>query len=187
MALPCLCKICKREREARRLDGIGRSCPCDICRGIKWKIARSTILTKKGGEEMLQVGNVVVVKATGVPARFKNIKPGALFKVVVGQNYAGGVTVGDHKNPSIRTNAAYFLILTQRDRDQIKAQGNTDLAVRVKAIEDFGPASTPDAGLVRVNGNGSFLSLDKDKGSALSKKNSTKLIQRKLARALNGR
>lgn len=136
---------------------------------------------------MLQVGDVVVVKATGIPTHFRNIKPGSLFKVTVGQNYAGGVTVGDHKNPRIRSRAEYFLVLTQRDRDQIKGQGNTDLAVRVKAIEDFGPASTPDANLVRVNGNGSYLSLDKEKGSALSKKNSNKLIQRKLARALTGR
>lgn len=137
---------------------------------------------------MLKVGDVVVVKATGVPAHFRNIKPGALFKVVELRGRTGaGITVGDHSNPQIRTNPAYFAVLTQRDRDQIKSSGNTDLAVRLAAIEDFGPPSAADADLIRINVNGAFVSLSADKASALSKKNSGKLIQRKLARALNRR
>jgi len=134
---------------------------------------------------MLRVGDVVVVKAAGVPAIFRNIRPGGLFKVVGVRNASGSkIAVGDQAHPNINTRAEYFYSLTARDRDQIKQSGNTDLAVRVMAIEDFGPASAPDPDVVRVNVNGVFVTLSKDKASALSKKNSDRLFQRKLARAL---
>jgi hypothetical protein len=138
---------------------------------------------------MLRVGDVVVVKAVGIPNRFRTIKPGSLFKVTGVRNGSGTkIVVGDQANPrGINTRAEFFYLLTARDRDSIKSTGNTDLAVRVKAIEDFGPASAPDPDMVRVNVNGAFASLAPDKASALSKKNSNRLFQRKLARALSGR
>lgn len=138
---------------------------------------------------MFRVGDVVVVKATGVPAIFRNIKAGAMFKVLGNRNGSGSkIVVGDQAHPSgINTRAEYFHLLSQKDRDAVKSSGNTDLAVRIKAVEDFGPAAAGDPDVVRVNVNGSFISLSKEKASALSKKNSDRLFQRKLARALGRR
>ena len=138
---------------------------------------------------MFRVGDVVVGKAVGIPRTFKNIKAGAMFKVLGNRNASGSkITVGDQANSrGISTRAEFFHLLTQKDRDQIKSSGNTDLAVRVKAIEDFGPASQGDPSTVRVNVNSVFVSLGVEKASALSKQNSDRLFQRKLARALGRR
>lgn len=159
---------------------VGDGCGCKRC--------KQDTSNRKEVIGMFRVGDVVVVKAFGTPTVFRNIKAGAMFKVVKVRNASGSkIAVGDQANPSINTRAQYFHLLSQKERDSIKSTGNTDLAVRVKAIEDFGPASAADPDTVRVNVNGTFVSLSPEKASALSKKNSDRLFQRKLARALGRR
>lgn len=141
---------------------------------------------------MSMKGSIVVVNDSA-PAKFKKVKPGSLFVVTAVRSADGEkITVADAANPAgIATRKKYFHVLTRRDQDGILSTGNTDLAVRLRAVQDYAAAcghstTQADYGYVRAGINNVFLNLPKAVASALSKKNPEALAQAKLANAVKG-
>lgn len=131
----------------------------------------------------MQIGSIVVVRPDA-PARFRNIKPGSLFKVVRLRNGYGKIVVGDQNTPAIATRAQYFYELSGSDRAHIRNTGNTDLAVRLAALEGWGPTSPAFSSEVGVEVNGVKAVFNREVAKALAAKNSGKLLQGKLRQAL---
>ena len=141
----------------------------------------------------MQVGDVVVVTKRA-PARFKNLKPGSLWKVVALRGLTPqGITVGDAQHQSIKTDPGYFLVLDNFTKDQIRNTGNytgSNLSVRLDAIEAFKPELKSNnqtfTGYVRVKVNGVRAYFARNVADALSARYSDKLVQAKLIRKLGG-
>lgn len=132
----------------------------------------------------MQVGDVLVVR-NDAPGRFLNIKPGALFKVVrVRDAYNGKIVVGDRYHAAINTRGKYFYTLRESDRAHIRNTGNTDLAVRLRAIETWGPPVPKDASTVTTTVNETTISLPVELARALAVKNGDRLVQKRLRKAL---
>lgn len=137
----------------------------------------------------MDAGTIVVAKHDA-PARFKNIKPGTLW-VSLGQwNGYGSILVADKAFPrGIKSITQYFHALTATEQDAILNSGNTDLAVRLRAVFAFarskGFSGAPKAayGSVRVEVNGAAGHFNANTAKALAARNSGKLFQKKLGAA----
>lgn len=125
----------------------------------------------------MKVGNIVVVNATA-PRRFRNLKPGTLWKVVA--DGPGGFYVGDAAHPRIQTLKEYFERVGANEALAIQATGNTDIAVRINALKAFRPElKTPG----KYVANGVAFNVSANTARALALKNPGKLLQRKFAGA----
>ena len=134
----------------------------------------------------MQVGNIVVVNTTA-PARFRNLKPGSLWKVVRANGYGGGdLAVGDQNHASIRTLPQYFDVVDSATFEQASKDEGTDLAIRLGLIDGFGPKSVfpnpADRVAIKVNGGEQFY--PRNLARSFAQKNTGKLVQRKLRQAL---
>lgn len=128
----------------------------------------------------MKVGNILVTK-TSAPMRFKNLKPGTFWKVVkVRDRATGQITVGDANHPAIKTSAEYFHILDSQTIREIGLTGNTDLAVRLKAIGKFGPTTVSSAPAGTIEAGNVYIPAEV--GKALARMNPGKKVQRLLAR-----
>lgn len=123
----------------------------------------------------MKVGSIVVVNQTA-PARFRNLKAGTLWKVVA--QGPGGFYVGDASHPRIQTLEKYFELVGANETQAILATGNTDIAVRIKALSEFRSDLKQPA---KYEANGVRFNVSANTARALAAKNTGKLLQRKFA------
>lgn len=145
----------------------------------------------------IKKGDILVVKK-GVPAHFRNIKPGTFWKALSDERTNGGVTVGDqYHEGGFKSMASYFHVLDSFTKDQIRNTApfasdgvETDLSARLKATEAFSKntktAKTAFPGYTRVKVNGVRVYIPTGVAQALASKGSDKLVQRKLVEKLRG-